>query len=130
MEVFDVGHIDQAQDLVDRGLIDAPPYFQLCMGTRWGIAGTPENLIFMHSKLPANACWSVFGVGRTALPMLTLGVLLGGHVRVGLEDNLYLRRGVLAQSTAELVELAVGVIQALQSEPATPDEARAILALP
>ena len=129
LEVFDVGHIYQALDLVERGLVAEPPYFQLCMGAKWGIAATPENLLFMKGKLPPNAQWSVLGVGRAELPMITLGVLLGGNVRVGLEDNLYLSRGVLAQSSAELVEMAAGVIHHLQREVATPSEARAMLGI-
>lgn len=129
LEVFDVGHIDQANDLIAQGLIAAPPWFQLCMGVNWGIAATPENLLFMRSKLPPGAQWSVLGVGRSQLSMITLGVLLGGHVRVGFEDNLYLRRGVLAKSNAEFVEQAVGIVHMLQREVATPAEARGILGI-
>jgi len=129
LEVFDVGHIDQANDLIAQGLVAAPPWFQLCMGVNWGIAATPENLLFMRSKLPPGALWSVLGVGRSQLAMITLGVLLGGHVRVGFEDNLYLRRGVLAKSNAEFVEQAVGIVHMLQREVATPAEARKILGI-
>ncbi len=130
IEVFDVGHIDQALDLIGRGLIEPPPYFQLCMGVKWGIPATPENLLFMRSKLPADAQWSVLGVGAAQWTMVALGVLLGGHVRVGFEDNLYLRKGVLARNNAEMVEQAVRIAQALQREVATPAEARAMLHLP
>lgn len=129
IEVFDVGHIDQALDLIGRGLIEPPPYFQLCMGVKWGIPATPENLLFMRSKLPADAQWSVLGVGAAQWTMVAMGMLLGGHVRVGFEDNLYLRKGVLARSNAELVEQAVRIAQALQREVATPAEARAMLHL-
>jgi 3-keto-5-aminohexanoate cleavage enzyme len=129
LEVFDVGHIDEAIHLIDEGLIDDPPYFQLCMGAGWGIAGTPENLLFMKSKLPPDAPWSVLGVGRTQLPMITMGILLGGHIRVGFEDNIYLRRGVLAKSNAQMVETAVNLVETLQHEVATPDDARRILGL-
>ena len=130
IEVFDVGHIDQALDMVDRGLLAEPPYFQLCMGVQWGIAATPENLLFMRGKLPANAQWSVLGVGRGQLPMITLGLLLGGHIRVGFEDNLFLSKGVLAASNAAFVEQAVNLAEHLQREIATPAEARRILHLP
>jgi uncharacterized protein (DUF849 family) len=99
------------------------------MGTKWGISATPENLVFAHSKLPPDARWSVLGVGKAELPMITMGVLLGGNVRVGLEDNLYLRRGVLARSNAELVEMAVGLIHHLQKDVATPADARATLGI-
>jgi 3-keto-5-aminohexanoate cleavage enzyme len=129
IEVFDVGHIYQALDLIRRELVEEPPYFQLCMGTKWGIEATAENLLFMKSKLPPNARWSVLGVGKAQLPMIALGVLLGGNIRVGLEDNIYLRRGVLAKSNAELVEMAVGLVHQLQREVATPKEARDILGI-
>ena len=127
IEVFDTGHLYQAVDLTERGLIDEPPWIQLCMGVKWGIQATPENLLFMKDKLPPGARWSVLGVGRAQLPMITLGILLGGGVRVGFEDNIYLRRGVLVKSNAELVELAVGLVHHLQREVATPGEARDML---
>jgi 3-keto-5-aminohexanoate cleavage enzyme len=129
IEVFDVGHIYQALDWIQEGLIDEPPYFQLCMGARWGIEATPENLLFMKSKLPPNARWSVLGVGRQQFPMIALGILLGGNIRVGLEDNIYLRKGVLATSNAQLVEMAVNLVRALQGQTATPNDARQILGL-
>jgi len=129
IEAFDVGHIYQALDWIEEDLIDDPPYFQLCMGVRWGIEATPENLLFMKSKLPPNARWSVLGVGRAQLSMITLGILLGGNIRVGFEDNIYLQKGVLAKSNAQLVEMAVNLVGLLQRETATPDEAREILGI-
>jgi 3-keto-5-aminohexanoate cleavage enzyme len=129
IEVFDVGHIYQALDYLEKGLFDDPPYFQLCMGTKWGIEGTLENLLFMRSKLPPNALWSVLGVGRAQLPMITMGILLGGNVRVGFEDNIYLSKGVLAKSNAEMVEMAVNLVNYLQREVATPKEARGMLGI-
>jgi len=129
IEVFDVGHIYQALDWIDEGLINDPPYFQLCMGIRWGIEATPENLLFMKSKLPPNARWSVLGVGRAQLSMMALGILLGGNIRVGFEDNIYLREGVLAKSNAQLVEMAVDMVGLLQRETATPNEAREIFGI-
>lgn len=129
IEVFDVGHIHQARHLIERGLIDPPPYFQLCMGVDWGIPATAENLLFMQRQLPPGAVWSVLGVGRAQLPMITLGILLGGHIRVGFEDNLYLRKGVPAPGNAAFVEMAVNLAHQLQREVATPAEARAILGL-
>jgi len=77
------------------------------MGVRWGIAGTPENLLFMKSKLPSTALWSVLGIQKSQLPMITMGMLLGGHIRVGFEDNIYLKKGVLLSSNAQMVEIAV-----------------------
>lgn len=129
VEVFDVGHIDQANDMVARGLLDAPPWYQLCMGIRWGIPATLENLIFMLRKLPANAEWSVLGVGRHQLPMITAAILLGGHIRVGFEDNVYLRKGVLAESNAQMVAHAATLIRHLHYEVANPQDARNILGI-
>ena len=129
IEVFDVGHISQAVNLVRKGLIDDPPYFQLCMGVRWGIEASPENLLFMKNKLPLNAIWSTLGVGRSQLPMITLSMLSGGHVRVGFEDNIYLREGVLASSNAQIVGATVGLVKTLGCQAATPEEARRILGI-
>lgn len=127
LEVFDTGHISQALDLIEKGLIEAPPVFQLCMGVEWGIEATEENLSFMKSKLPLNAYWSVLGIGKAQLPMITLGIQLGGNIRVGFEDNLYLGEGVLASSNAELVEMAVNLAHKHGREAATPEEARGML---
>jgi 3-keto-5-aminohexanoate cleavage enzyme len=127
IEVFDVGHIAQAIHLIDRDLIDDPPYFQLCMGIRWGIEATPENLMFMKSKLPADAVWSVLGVGKDQLPMIATGLILGGNVRVGFEDNIYFKRGVLAESNAQMVEKAATLAEQLHRPLATPEAARKIL---
>jgi 3-keto-5-aminohexanoate cleavage enzyme len=129
IEVFDMGHISQARDLIKRGLIDDPPYFQLCMGTKWGIEGSPENLLAMKRELPPAALWSVLGVGRAQLPMITMGMILGGNVRVGFEDNIYLKEGVLASSNAQMVEMAVDLAEHLGRQVATPDEARQILGI-
>ena len=129
IEVFDLGHIYQALDYLEKGLFDDPPYFQLCMGTKWGIEGTPENLLFMRSKLPPHARWSVLGVGRTQLPMITMGILLGGNVRVGFEDNIYVSKGVLAKNNAQMVEMAANLVHHLQREVATPEEARRMLGI-
>jgi 3-keto-5-aminohexanoate cleavage enzyme len=129
IEVFEPGHISQAINLIDQGLIASRPYFQLCMGVQWGIEATPENLLFMKSKLPEKAMWSVLGVGKYQLPMITMGILLGGHIRVGFEDNLYMRRGVLAKSNAEMVDMAVGLVHQLQREIASPEEARTMLGI-
>ena len=129
IEVFDVGHIYQAIDYIKKNLFDNPLYFQLCMGTKWGIEGSPENLLFMKQKLPPNALWSVLGVGKAQLPMITMGILLGGHIRVGFEDNIYLKKGVLAKNNAQMVEMAVNLIKHLQCEVATTGEARDILGI-
>lgn len=129
IEVFDLGHIAQAHRLIDEGLFEDPLFIQLCMGAGWGIEATPEHLLAMVKQLPSKAQWSVLGVGRTQLPMITMGILLGGHIRVGFEDNIYLRRGALLKSNAEMVEVAVNLVEQLQGEVATPDDARQILGL-
>ena len=129
IEVFDTGHISQAIDLVQKGLIQSPPYFQICMGVKWGIEATAENLLFMKSKLPAGAVWSVLGVGKSQLSMITLAMILGGHVRVGFEDNIYLKKGVLASSNAQLVEKAVDLAERLGRRVVTPKEARVMLGI-
>jgi 3-keto-5-aminohexanoate cleavage enzyme len=129
IEVFEVGHIAQAQDLIKQGLIKKLPWFQVCMGAGWGIPATEDNLHFMHSKLPGNALWSVLGVGKSQQAMLKQGIQMGGHIRVGLEDNLYLRKGVLAKGNGELVAQAVEWVQGQGKDIATPDEARHILGL-
>ena len=129
IEVFDMGHIRQAKHWLKEGLIDDPPYFQLCMGAGWGIEATPENLLVMKNALPPGVIWSVLGVGRMQLPMITMAMLSGGHVRVGFEDNIYLRRGELLKSNAQIVEVAANIIQQLQGEVANTNEARKILGL-
>lgn len=129
IEVFDVGHIYQALNLIQEGLIEDPPYFQLCMGVKWGMEASAENLLFMKNKLPSRAIWSVLGVGAAQFPMISLSMLLGGNARVGFEDNLYLRKGVLASSNAQMVEMAVNLAEHLGYQVATPDEARQILSI-
>jgi 3-keto-5-aminohexanoate cleavage enzyme len=129
IEVFDVGHIYQAIDLIQRGFINDPPYFQLCMGLKWGIAASPENLLFMKSKLPANALWSVIGLGKDQLPMIAMAMILRGSVRVGFEDNIYIKKGVLASSNAQLVKRAVDLAERLGCQVATPGEARQMLGI-
>ena len=127
LEVFDVGHVRLAASLIEKGHVEAPGFFQLCLGIEWGAPATPEALSYMKSLLPAGAHWAAFGISRNQLPLIGLSVLHGGHVRTGLEDNLYLERGTLAPSNAALVEQAVTLIRMLGAEPATPAEARAIL---
>jgi 3-keto-5-aminohexanoate cleavage enzyme len=129
IEVFEAGHIEQAKHLIRGGLIDSPPYFQLCMGVRWGMPPTSEGLSLMMDLLPQGAIWSVLGVGRAQLPMITLAMRHGGHVRVGFEDNLYLERGRLAKSNAQFVERAVALARELGREVATPEEARSMLGI-
>jgi uncharacterized protein (DUF849 family) len=129
IEVFDTGHIRQARHMLDQGELDRPPLFQICLGIPWGAAATPETMLFMRDLLPPDAVWSAFGISRDQFRMVAQSVLLGGHVRVGLEDNLYLDRGVLAPGNAALVERAVSIVRALGEDVATPAEARALFGL-
>ncbi len=128
MEVFELGHIRFAKQLMDEGLIDDPPLFQICLGIPWGASADTESMMAMRNALPAGANWAGFGISRMEMPMVAQAVLLGGHVRVGLEDNLYLGKGVLA-SNAQLVERAVEIIERLGARVVGSEEAREQLGL-
>jgi uncharacterized protein (DUF849 family) len=128
LEVFELGHIRFAKELIARGLIEPPPLFQLCLGIPWGAPADPRTLIAMRDALPPEALWSAFGIGREQFPMVAQAVLLGGNVRVGLEDNLYLTRGQLA-TNGELVARAVELIGHLGRSVASPASARRMLRL-
>ena len=128
LEVFDMGQVWLAKQLIEEGLIDAPPLFQVCMGIPWGIEATPRNFMAMVDNLPEGAAFAGFAIGAMEMPMVAQTVLLGGNVRVGLEDNLYLSKGVPA-TNAQLVERARDIVEALGCTPQTPAEARASLGL-
>jgi uncharacterized protein (DUF849 family) len=128
LEVFDIGNIEASKTLLKEGLIDDPPYYQICLGVFGNAPATPEAMLAMRDQLPPGALWSAFGTSRWEMPMVAQAVLLGGNVRVGLEDNLWLTKGVPA-TNAQLVEKAVGIIESLGARPASPDEARARLKL-
>lgn len=128
IEVFAPGDILLANSMLQNGYFDAPPMYQIVMGTRWGLPATPETLIYMRSLLPAEANWAAFGIARMQMPMVAQATILGGNVRVGLEDNLYLSHGVFA-TNGQLVNRARTIIECLGHEVATPDEARQILGL-
>jgi uncharacterized protein (DUF849 family) len=128
MEIFDTGHLWFALKLIEEGLIDPPPLFQLCMGIPYGAPANPEILQAMVNMLPAGAQWASFAIGRDQLPWVAHSALLGGHVRVGLEDNLYLGKGIKA-TNGQLVERAVSIVEDLGGTVASPDEARAQLEL-
>src|SRR5258708_7826886 len=110
LEVFDSGDIHLARDLLAEGTLKGPGLFTIVMGVKYGFASTPETLFYARSILPAGALWSAFGIGRAEYPMLAQTWLLGGNVRVGLEDNIYLSKGVLAKSNAELVATALRIL--------------------
>ncbi|GAA1488153.1 3-keto-5-aminohexanoate cleavage protein [Brachybacterium sacelli] len=128
MEIFDTGQLWFANVMVAEGLIAPPPLYQLCMGIPYGAPASPGLLNAMVHLLPEGAQWTSFAIGRDQLRWVAQSVLLGGHVRVGLEDNLYLRKGVKA-TNAQLVEEAGKIIDSLGDAVATPDEARDILQL-
>lgn len=128
LEVFDFGQLCAALALAEEGLIAPPPFVQFALGLKWGAPSDPRTLLTLRDMLPAGAPWVAFGAGREQMPVAALSVILGGHVRVGLEDNIYRSRGVLA-TNAGLVTDAVHLVQTLGQRPATPDEAREILGL-
>ncbi|PRY73180.1 BKACE family enzyme [Halomonas ventosae] len=128
LECFDLGHVWFARQLQQEGLIDGDPLYQLCLGIPWGAEADPETLLAMRNKLPENAHWAAFGIGRQQMPMVAQAMLLGGHARVGLEDNLYLKKGVLA-TNGGLVEQAGDIIERLGGRVMTPAETRAHLKL-
>lgn len=128
IEAMELGHIWQAKELIKEGLIDNDPLFQLCLGIPYGAEATPEIMMTMRNALPKNAMWASFGIGRMQMPMVAQAVLLGGNVRVGLEDNLYLDRGVLA-TNGQLVERAREIIERMGARALTPAEARKKLKL-
>jgi uncharacterized protein (DUF849 family) len=127
LEVFDLGHIEIANHLLRTGKVRRPPLFQLCMGVSWGIPATSDHMVMMKQALPPDAIWAGFGIGETAVQMLAQSVLLGGNVRIGMEDTWYLEKGRHAKGNKELVEKAVAIVRILGKEPATSEEARDLL---
>jgi uncharacterized protein (DUF849 family) len=127
LEVFDFGHARLASHLIASGAIPKSAYFQLCMSIPWGAPATPTVVAEMQRLLPPGAQWSAFGIGLDQFPMVATASILGGHVRVGLEDNLYLAPGKLARDNAELVAKAARIIGDLGYEVATHSHARAVL---
>ncbi len=128
LEAFDLGFITQGVKLVEQKLVKEPPHFQLVMGVDGGVPATFDNLLYMVRQLPKNATFSVAGVGRWQLPMTTAAIVLGGHVRVGLEDNIYYSKGKLA-ANREFVARMRRIAKSMQRDVASPDEARKILGL-
>ena len=129
LEVFETGHLLLAKRMIENGHIKPPGMFQICLGISWGQPATPEAMSYMRSLLPTASPWFAFGISLHQFPMAALAVLLGGHPRVGLEDNIYLEKGKLAPSNAALVEKAVKIIEVLGDLVATPADARQMLGL-
>ncbi|HSP25112.1 MAG TPA: 3-keto-5-aminohexanoate cleavage protein [Saliniramus sp.] len=129
LEVFDTGDIKLAKALIADGTLKLPALFQLVMGVDYGMPATPQALAFCQSLLPAECEWAAFGASRMAYPMLAQALLLGGHCRIGMEDTVYLSRGVKTPSNAALVEKAVSLIDLLGGQVATVAQAREMLGL-
>jgi 3-dehydrocarnitine:acetyl-CoA trimethylamine transferase len=128
IEIFDFGGLTIAKQMIAEGLVDDPPWFQICLGIPWSTPATTHTMKALADALPADSLWSGFGLSRMEMPMVAQAVLLGGNARVGLEDNLYLARGVPA-TNAELVERAIAIIGYLGGRAVSPDEARKKLGL-
>lgn len=129
IEVMDTGMVYTALRLIEQGYIKSPPHFQMVLGMENGMAATVENLVYMKNLLPPGATWSAFGVGKAHLTILMATLALGGHVRVGMEDNIYLDAGQKASSNVDFVERTRRIIELNTKRPATPEETRAMLGL-
>ena len=129
LEVFDKSMIEMALRLHKKGYIADPMHFDFVMGVNGGIGGDIRDFVFLRGSIPADATYTVAGVGRYEFPLAALAIIDGGHVRVGFEDNVYLSKGVPAKSNGELVEKVVRMAKEFGREVATPDEARRILGL-
>jgi 3-keto-5-aminohexanoate cleavage enzyme len=129
LEIFDVGMMVTCLSMRDKGNLEEPLHFQFVLGTPWGSPATPKSLLHLYEYLPEHSTWSVIGIGKGHLPMAMMGLIMGGHIRVGMEDNIYYRRGILARSNAQFVERIVRIATEYGREVATPAEAREILRL-
>lgn len=127
IEVFDKGMVDMAVRLHRKGYIKEPLHFNFVLGVNGGITATPRDLVYLVNSIPAGSTYTVTGIGRNEFNMAVMGIIMGGHVRVGYEDNIYMSKGVLAESNGELVKRVVRLAKELGREIATPDEARKIL---
>ena len=129
IEIFDAGMIYNALYYLKKGILKAPLHFQFVLGAAGGMDATVENLVFLKSLLPENCTWGALGIGKGHLPIMYAALALGGHVRVGMEDNVFYSKGVLAKSNVEFVERTKRIVKELNKEIASPDEARQILGL-
>ena len=129
IEAFDLGMIMTALHMRDEGKLEDPLHFQFVLGTPWGAPATPKSFLHFYEHIPENATWSNIGIGRQQLHMAMMALIMGGHIRVGMEDNIYLKQGVMAKTNAELVERVVRICREYGREIATPNETREILGL-
>src|SRR5665213_2874143 len=124
LELFDSGDCHLARDLIAEGVLQAKPLCTLVLGVKYGFNPSPETMLYARGLLPEDATWTGFGIGRSEFPLVAQAWLLGGHARVGMEDNLYMSKGVLAKTNAELVTHAVDILKGLGAAIASPAEAR------
>jgi len=129
IEIFDAGMFYTSAYYIKKGILDAPAYYQFVLGAAGGTTATVENLVYLKSLLPPDAQWSALGIGAGHLPILYTAIAMGGHVRVGMEDNVFIGKGRLARNNAEFVERAARLIREADREVATADDARSILGL-
>jgi 3-keto-5-aminohexanoate cleavage enzyme len=129
LEIFDLGMLITCLRMLDEKKLEAPAHFQLVLGTPWGAPASPKSLLNLHEYLPREATWSVIGIGKGHLPMAMMALAMGGHIRVGMEDNIYYARGVMARTNAEFVERIVRIAREYGRKIATPEETRRILKL-
>ncbi|MGL5436070.1 MAG: 3-keto-5-aminohexanoate cleavage protein [Lachnospiraceae bacterium] len=127
IEIFDVGMISNALYYLKKGILKAPLHFQFVLGAAGGMPATVENLVYLKNLLPEGSTWSALGIGKGHLPIMYTALALGGHIRVGMEDNVMYSKGRLATSNVEFIERAKRIVQEFGKEVATPDEARQIL---
>jgi len=129
LEIFDMGMIVTCLRMRDEGYFEEPLHFQFVLGTPWGSPATPKSFLHLYDHIPRNSTWSIIGIGRGHLPMSMMGLIMGGHIRVGMEDNIYYQKGEIAKSNAQFVERIVRIAREYGREVATPAEAREIIAL-
>jgi len=129
IEIFDAGMVYNALYYLKKGVLKAPLHFQFVLGAPGGMTATVENLMFLKTLIPADSTWGALGIGRGHLPIMYTTLALGGHVRVGMEDNIYYSKGVLAKSNVEFIERTKRIAVEIDKEIATPDEARTIMGL-
>ena len=128
-EIFDAGMLHTLQRWIGKGLVEAPVHVDFVLGVPGAMSGTAESLMFLRSQLPPGASWTVAGIGAAQLPLAVLAIALGGHVRVGFEDNVWFRKGELATSNAQLVARIARIAREMERAVATPGEARVLLRL-
>jgi len=127
IEVFERGMIENAKKLVRKGLIEAPLHFDFVLGVPGACPATVDDLLFLVNAIPEDSTWTVAGIGRHELPLAVMAIIMGGHVRVGFEDNIFYKRGEMAKSNAQLVDRIVRIAKEMGREVANPNEARKIL---